>query len=258
VAFLLNNNNAIYSISASVSGYPFSLVGWFRVPDSNQAIRLMGIASLSTGAQCDLIFAGDGGKEAVAKTTYGSSGSAYSTSPMIPGQWHHLTSVFVSDNERRIYLDGGNVGVNNTNIPIGPFEFFFFGNGYTTESIGTADVALIEAVVSAEEAAVLAKGYPLLASPSLHSLSIYHDCIRNLFRPGLGPVFFPGSVGPTVVEHPRTMFAKGGYSIIAPDRVRGPFRIEQSHCQSLSAASGQTGIAGVVETQSILPGEVVS
>jgi len=257
VAFSLNNDNAFYSLSVPVIGYPFSMTGWFRVPDTTSFLALMGFASLSTGARCDVFYAGDGAKEVVAKSANGSSGSAYSTSPMVPGQWHHLAAVFSSDTERKIYLDGGNVGVNNANIPVGVLNFFYFGAGYSQDFIDVADVSLVAAAFSEDQAAALAKGVSVFALPNSQNVIAYHDCIRDAFRPGLGPVFV--SNGTLVVkEHPRMVFPNGGFSAAMPDRIRGPFRIEEALFRSQSAEQGQPSIAGVVSTNPIIPGEVVS
>jgi len=257
VAFRLDNTNAFFSSFLPMTGYPFSMTAWFRVSDSTSFTALMGFLNVSTGARCDIYYAGDGAKQAVAKTVNGSAGSAYSTSPMVPGQWHHLTAVFSSSSDRKIYLDGGNVGVNNDSISVGVLDTFYFGNGYSADATDVAEISLVGAAVSAEEAAVLAQGYPVLALPYLHQLVTYHDCIRDAMRPKLGPDFL--SVGvPTVVDHPRVMFPNGGRSIQLPARVRGPFRVEEMHYRSLSSEQSQHSSAGVASTSSILSGEVLS
>ncbi len=257
MAFSLNNSNSFFSIATSVSGYPFSMVGWFRVPDVNTLTNLMGIVDFSTGASCEVYFAGDSGKQAIAKTTNGSSGSASSTSPMIPGQWHHLSAVFASDTERKIYLDGGNVGVNTTNIPIGVLSFYYFGNIFSTDSIEVADVSIIETALDEEQVVVLAKGFSVRTLPSVRDALAYQDCIRHANRPGLGPGLSMAGLS-TVVEHPRMMFPIGGYSMAMTDRVRGPFRVEEMQYRSLSNEQGQLSSAGVVSTNAVLSGEVIS
>jgi len=256
VALSLNNSSTYFNFALPAIGYPFSLVGWFRVPDTSALISFLGIASLSTGARCDIYYAGNGGKEAVAKSANGTSGSAYSTSPMTPGQWHHLTAVFSSATERKIYLDGSSEGVNNSNVPIGTLDFLYFGAAYSTTLVDVADVSLVAATVSKEQAVALANGYSLLASPISPNVIVYHDCIRRGNRPGIGPVFVSNG-SPVVIDHPRMMFPNSGFSTALPDRVRGPFRIEKSLFRSQSAEQGQLSIAGVNSTNTILSGEVV-
>jgi len=216
----------------------------------------MGILSTSTGARCDVYFAGDSTKEAVAVTKIGNSSSAaYSASPMIPGQWHHLTAVFPSDSERKIFIDGSNLGVNNDNLTIPTLNFFYFGNLYGPEFVDVAEVSVIQAAVGAEQAAFLANGGPLLASPNSRDMVTYHDCIRQTNRPGLGPKFVViGS--PTATDHPRVMHAVGGASTAMANRIRGPWQVEQSFAHSIAAAQGQLTASGVASNNSILSGEV--
>jgi len=257
VAFSLNSSNSLFTNSVSVAGYPFSMTGWFRVPDVTASVSLTGLVSFSTGARCDLIFAGDGGKEAVAKTANGSSSSALSTSAMIPGQWHHLAAVFASDSERTIYLDGGSIGVNTDSISIGTLDFYYFGNISSATAIDVAEVSLIKAALDAQQVAALAKGCPVLALTSARDLIAYQDCIRSPNRPGLGPVLSMAG-GATIVDQPRGMSALGVSMSAMSGFVRGPMRVEQSHFRSLSAAEGQMSNVGVVSTNAIFPGEVVS
>ncbi len=256
MALSLNNANVILSTLVSVSGYPFSLIGWFRVPDVTSSTLLMGIASVSTGARCDVYFAGDGTKEAIAKTKIGSSfGAASTTLPMTPGKWHHLAAVFSSDSERKIYIDGGNFGVNNDNFPISAMSFFYFGNLYGSVLVDVAEVSVIQAAVSAEQAAAFANGSPVLASPYSRNTVTYHDCIRQTNHPGLGPKFIVvGS--PAATDHPRVLHTVGGHSIAMPSRFRGPWHAEQTLIRSLPAAQGQLSISGVSSNDSILSGEV--
>lgn len=256
MALSLNNANAILSALVTIPDYPFSLVGWFRVPDNSKFTALMGITSTSTGERCEIYFAGDSTKEAVAATyTTSSSSLAYSTSPMIPGQWHHLVAVFASDNERKIFIDGGNLGVNNDNLAISALSFIYFGNLYGPDLVDVAEVSIIQAAVSADQAAFFANGGPLFSSPNISAMVTYHDCIRQANQPGLGPKFIViGS--PVATAHPRKIHAVSGHSIAMPYRVRGPWRVEQSLGRSLSASQGQLSASGVASNNSILSGEV--
>ncbi len=257
MAFSLNSTNFSFSGSLSVPGYPFSLIGWFRVPNVTSPAFLMGLINFSSGESCDILFAGDSTKEAVAKTTTGSSsGSAYSSSPMIPGQWHHLVAVFASDGERKIFLDGDNLGVNNDNLPISMLNTFYFGNPFGSDYVDVADVSFVQTAVSAEQAAILASGGPVLALPNFRDVLAYHDCIRQVNRPGLGPDFTVTGT-PTVVDHPRMLFPVGGYSTTMPKRIRGPFHMGQGIYRSLSDEQGQLAVAGVVSNNAILSGEVI-
>ncbi|MCA9229199.1 MAG: hypothetical protein KDA57_00995 [Planctomycetales bacterium] len=257
MSFSLNNSNAFYCISFPLTGYPFSFAGWFRVPATPAMTYLMGVASLATGARCDLLYAGNGSKEAIARTMFGSSGSAYSTSPMVESQWHHLAAVFASDSDRKVYLDGGNVGTNNVSLAIGPLDFCYFGNGYSTTTVDVGEISLVGAALSSEEVLALSRGVSILALADSSQLITYHDCIRSAMRPRLGPDFF--SSGSLVVkDHPRATYANGGTPVAMPNRIRGPFRIEEALARASSDAAGQCAIAGSYAANSFLPGEVVS
>ncbi len=257
MAFSLNSANFIFTSSLSTAGYPFSLIGWFRAPNVNALTFLMGIIDFPSGTSCDVLFAGNTTKEAVAKTKIsGSFGEAYSSSPMIPGKWHHLVGVFASDSDRKIYLDGSNVGVNNDNISIPALNTFYFGNPYSATFVDVAEPAFVQAAVSAEQATALASGGSVLALPNSLDVLAYHDCIRQVNRPGLGPKFIAAG-GATVLDHPRTRFATGGRSTVMPNRVRGPWRVEQTLARPFAATQGQPLVAGIASNNSILSGQVV-
>jgi len=257
VALSLNNGNAILSTLVTIPDYPFSLIGWFRVPDNSTFTPLMGVTSTTTGERCEVYFAGDSTQEAVAATfTSGSSGLAYSTSPMVPGQWHHLVAVFASDNERKIYIDGGNLGVNNDNLTMSALSFIYFGNLYGPDYVDVAEVSVIQAAVTSDQAAFFAKGGPLFSSANISDAVTYHNCVRQANQPGLGHKFIViGS--PASTDHPRILHAVGGYSTTMPDRVQGPWRVEQLLGRSLSAAQGQQSASGVASNNTILSGEVI-
>ena len=232
------------------------MTGWFRVPNVTELLSLTGLVSFSTGARCDLLYAGDGGKQAVAKTVNGSFAQALTTSEMVPNQWHHLAAIFVSASERRIYLDGGSVGVNTDTISVDALNFYYFGNINSSTTVDVAEVALFDVALDAEQIAALAKGFSVLSLTSGSDLIAYQDCIRNPNRPGMGPPLSMAGAK-TLVEHPRVLSPRGFCLSTKPNTIRGPMRIEQAQFQPLAASAGQTSIAGVRSHNTILPGEVV-
>jgi len=258
MAFSVNAINLLYSFGSPLSGYPISFVGWFRVPDVSLSIPLAGLVNFSTAQNCEIHFAGDAGKEVVATTTNGTSKSAYSTSPMIPGKWHHVAGVFSSDNDRKIYLDGGSIGVNSESLSLGALDFLYFGSFGGTTLIDIAHVSIFESALDEEQVALLAKGFSVFTLPNARDVLAHQDCIRNINGPGFGlEISLAGPLA--IVDHPRTMFSNGGYSMTTmPDRIRGPFRIEEMLFRSQSSEQGQLSSAGVVSTNSVLSGEVVS
>ncbi len=257
MAFSINAINLMYSFNSPLSGYPFSFAGWFRVPDVSLLIPLAGLVNFSAGQDSGIYFAGDAGKEVVAKTTNGSSESAHSTSPMTPGKWHHVAGVFASDNDRKIYLDGSNVGVNSTSLSLGALNFLYFGPLGETTSIGIANVSIFEAALSEEQVALLAQGFSVFTLSRARDVLTHQDCIRDINRPGSGlEISLAGPLA--IVDHPRMTFPNSNYSMTMPDRVRGPFRIEETLFRSQSAEQGQISSAGVVSTSEVLSGEVSS
>jgi len=258
MALSLNNTNALQTIATPIAGYPFSLMGWFRVPDVNTETSLLGLVSFSSGSRCDVLFAGHTTKAAVAKATAGSStGAASSAISMLPNTWQHVVAVFASDTSRTIYLDGGNSGVNTDSVTATALNFFYFGNIFSSTNIDLADVSIVSAVVSAEQAAALSKGCPILSTSLAGNLVAHHDCIRQLNRPGLGPLF-TSSGTPGVVDHPRVFFSNGGALAAMPLRYGGPWLTEQTEFYPLSTDIGQFSTAGVVLSNSIFSGEVMS
>ena len=258
MAFSINITNAMLANTATITGYPFSLVGWFRVPSVSVEVSLLGLVSFATGARCDVLYAGNTTQAAVAKAQFGTSvGSASSTIAMTPGTWHHLVAVFASDSSRSIYLDGGNVGIDTTSVSVSQLDFFYLGNISNSNSVDLAEVSIIEADVSANQAAVLACGSPVLSIPLAHNAIAHQDCIRQHNRPGLGPIFTSTGT-PGVVDHPRVHFPTGETMKTMPLRFAGPWQVEQCGWHAASTEIGQHVVSGIAMGDSILAGEVMS
>ena len=258
MALSLNNGSALLCNSTTISGYPFTLVGRFRVPNVNAQMSLLGLISFSTGARCDVFYAGNTTDAAVAQTQLGSSiGAASSAISMTPGTWHHVMAVFASSTSRKIYLDGGNLGTNTDSVTATSLDFFYLGNILDSNQVEIADVAIVSAEASAEHAASLAAGCPIMSTSLAGQTVAYHDCIRQQNHPGVGPSFTSGG-SPVVVDHPRAFFATSGNFSAMPLRYQGPWHAEQAEMSSLSAETGQLTTAGIELNNSILSAEVMS
>ncbi len=257
MAFSVNATNLVFSTIAPIAGYPFSLMGWFRVPDVNMQLPLMGIWDVSGVAQSNVLFAGDTTKVAMAKVKNGILEAVTESSLMTPETWHHLVAVYASDTLRVIYLDGVNVEVNTDNVPITPLNLAYFGNYADGVFVDIAEVSIVEAEVSAEQAAELASRQPMLSTPLAKHAVAYQDCIRQRNHPGLGPAFsFAGAS--IIVDHPSILLPTRGVSAVMPVRFRGPWQTDQTELQASSTDIGQLAMAGVVSQNSILSGEVTS
>jgi len=217
----------------------------------------MGLLSSSGLMQCNVTFAGDTTQVAMAKVTSSGLNASASSSPMVPGTWHHLVAVYASDTLRTIYLDGSNAEVNTDNISATSLDFFYFGNLTGNTPVDLAEVSVVQTEVSAEQAAILASGYPLLSAPYAEQVVVYRDCIRQLNRPGIGPASTL-AVTPTVIDHPRIFSSTGGVAAVMPLRFSGPWQTEQAEFYPLSSGVGQLAMAGAASNNSILSGEVIS
>ncbi|MCH7751224.1 MAG: hypothetical protein IH898_03590, partial [Planctomycetes bacterium] len=123
--------------SLPINGHPFTLAGWFRVPNVPSLLTLMRVDNTETGSYHSIYFRGHTDSLVGALSVIGVPGAAKSTTPMIPGQWHHVVGVFEADNLRRVYLDGGNMGAS------GHIRVFDGANEFKLGNVGTSD--LVEA-----------------------------------------------------------------------------------------------------------------
>ncbi len=243
--------------SLPINDYPFTLAGWFRVPSIASWLTLLRVENTGTGSLHSIYFRGAADNLAGALSKVGTTTQAKSTTPMIPGQWHHVTGVFEADNERRVYLDGGNMGVNSATRVFDSADYFVLGNVRTTDAVDVAEIAIIAGVLSDEEIAMLANGCSMLTLPSAAMLLTYHDCVRGINRPGVGPV--ASSAGtPTVVDHPRMLWSSGGLSQVQPFRIRGPLQIDQEFYRTSFSEQAELSVAGIASDSTVLHGEVLS
>lgn len=125
------SDEAIYSTSfAPISAEPFTMACWGKPDDFTSHRCLMHIGSASVGGHAwRLHFAITTG---VARClTYPGSGAGYadSTTGATAGTWNHACAVFAADNDRRIYLNGGNKGTDTTNIAANTPNSIYIGRG---------------------------------------------------------------------------------------------------------------------------------
>lgn len=225
-----------------VTGYPFTLAGWFRVQNLNLQTILMAVGNSTSGSYHRLLYLGNTTKLAGALSNTGVSSLASSTVMMVPGQWHHAAAVFEAANLRRIYLDGGNSATNAGVRTFDGANQFYLGNLNATGTVDAAEAAVFNAALSAAEISMLAKGLSPLALPTANHLLAYQSCVRHLNWPARGPQAVAASA-PSVVAHPRVMCTIGGASQVVPNRLPGPFRIAHGSLMT-NAQAGQTQIAG--------------
>lgn len=104
--------------NAVLAGVPITLAAHFR---SNDATVLQTVLAIGDTAGTANFFAltvmgNVGGDPIYARTRATAEAQAVSTIGYTTNTWHHGCAVFAAANDRRIYLDGGNKGINNTNL----------------------------------------------------------------------------------------------------------------------------------------------
>ncbi len=269
MALALNQSGYVDLGVLPISDYPFTLTGWFRVPNVPSFFFLMRVHSLTTGSFHALVSENFSSGKAAAVSFVGVTGTARSTTSLIPGQWHHVAGVFESANKRTVMLDGGNTGLNIDNRVFDGATQGQLGSFATSDAVDGAEIAVFNRALSLQEITLLAKGCSPVALPNPSQLAAYHDCVRRVNTPARGPAAtVVGSA--TTVDHPRILTALGRGTQTMPNRTVGPYQIdqEQIHHASASAASlgvagidyvaGQGSVAGVGMNQSVLQGEVLS
>lgn len=249
-----------------ITGYPFTLAGWFRVPNVNKLLTLMGVGNSVTGSYHRLLYQGHLTGSAAAISFVGSNSTANSTVSMTPGQWHHVTGVFESATSRRVYLDGGNSGSSFASRAYDGFDRHYVGN-FGADLIEVSDAVVFATALSTPQIALLARGFSPLSLPAARDLLSYQNCLRRLNWPGVGPSA-SATLAPSVVAHPRLRSTMHGRCQIMPLRFRSPFHCEVlvlggfgTHAELVSnygLIGGQVSVAGVEQTEVLLSGEVQS
>jgi hypothetical protein len=226
-----------------ITGYPFTLAGWFRVPNVNKLLTLMGVGNSVTGSYHRLLFQGHTTNNAAAISFVTTTSTAVSATAMVPGTWHHVVGVFEAANLRRVYLDGGNLGTNSASRPFDGLDRFYLGN-LGTDTVDVADVAVFDVALNGNHVATLAKGLSPLVLPVADRMVAYQNCLRRLNWPAFGPAAVAAAT-PPVVPHPRVFLRRNRSSRTLPYRLRGPFHNEQAMFQTAGLLTGQQQIAGV-------------
>jgi hypothetical protein len=230
--------------SLGITGHPFTLVGWFRVPSVSSLLTLMRIDNTLTSSYHAVIYEGQSAGQVAVVSKVGVTGAARTTLAMTPGTWHHVVGVFEADDARRVYLDGGDMGSSAHLRVFDGANQYRVGNTGTSDLVDVAEAAIFAAVLSDAEIGMLARGCPVLALPRANSLLTYHDFVRGINRPGSGPLASVAGT-PTVVSHPRVLQARGGRTLAQPCRTCGPFQVDERSCRSSFIEHGQQTVAGV-------------
>lgn len=234
--------------SLGISGYPFTLGGWFRVPNVNKLLTLMGVGFSTSGSYHRLIHLGNTTKAAGAVSNTGSSSVATSAIAMTAGQWHHVVGVFEAANSRRVYLDGGNSGSHTGSRAFDGADQFVLGNLSSTDTVDVAEAGVWNVALNTEEIAMLADGMSPLCLPRFGNLLTFQSCVRPLNWPAWGP-HAVAAAAPSVVAHPRVFYALNDAVQTVPSRLSGPFCASHGELSGINVPSGELCVAASAMAQ---------
>lgn len=205
---------------------PASFAVWFYPTDAGSPTHWLFNASRSSQAGNVANTLGlliDSGNLVARVFAGGGSSNATSTAGYTVNAWQHAVGVFVNEDERRVYLNGGNKGTNSAtrsfnitppeeSIGIGArissdMAFARYFEGYLAEA-ATWDV-----VLSDDDAAILADGVsPLLVRPD--GLRTYWPLIRAT-HDVVGATALTAYNSPTVTTHPRVAYPHGLFRTVS-------------------------------------------
>ena len=250
---------------AVATGYPLTMFCWFNWPSATTN-TLVSISTDTSNSHYFLLLltASGGALNAVARANDGSSKDATSSTTAATNTWHSAAAVFSSATDRRVYLNGGNVGTNTTSAtPSGVNRTSILKAvtlGATSFGVGqVAEAAIWNAALSAEEIAILSKGFsPLCLWWRLPNLVLHQDLIRPLNRPGFGPAMT--AVGTTtVVAHPRVILpARPSWWRIRRVEYFDPYRLSAAAAHACPVERGWAASTGAERGTTYSIGEVSS
>jgi hypothetical protein len=245
MALSLNISTFASASAAVVADYPFTLGGWFRVPNVAALLQLTGLENAAGDARYHLYYAGHSGGKVVANAYLGDYGRAISAGPMVPEQWQHVAGVFHSATLREIYLDGAIVGSNTASRAFEGDDYVYLGSKDSSTAVEVAEAFVAAAALTEGQIAALARGCSPLGVVGLASLPLYQDALARFNRPGVG-VVLSSSGTPAMTAHPRVVAGAACGMIAAPYRVAGPWVRQAAGGFTAGAAAGQADVAGLV------------
>ena len=266
MALSVSTSNLVDLGPIGLTGYPFTMAGWFRVPDVPYLMSLVFVRNTSYTSFHSLYFEGYAQKQVMQVSKNIATGVARTSAAIVPGSWHHIAGVFESSTSRRVYLDGGNLGVDTTDVVFATADVFLLGSFSFPEVVDVAEFAILGTALDEQAIQSLASGMTPLSLANLDAILAYHNCLSQLNHPGWGPVASSPSGLPST-DHPRVLQSRGGYPG-QPRRFRGPHLLRHGELHSSGSAIAQSsssvvdlspewqGPAGIVSTGTAHRGEV--
>ncbi len=187
--------------STPATAAPLSMAFW---GDMDAATNNENAMSLSDAASNNFFAIRFNSRRIEARTSAnGNVSNALSPTQFSLNTWFHGAAVFESATLRTAYLNGGNPGTNTTSRTPTGIDRGNIGSRTGGNYINgrMAEVAMWSAALTAEEIAILAKGFsPYLIRPQ--SLVFYVPLIRDLSDLAQGRALTNNN-GATVADHPR-------------------------------------------------------
>jgi hypothetical protein len=203
VAISLNGTNqGLYANSAVGSHAPLAISGWYKTPSAHTGVIASQGRLATAGAPQYGVAQISSVQSAQAVSRVNTSGTASSSASYSLDVWQHIFAVFYSATDRKVWLNGGNIGTDTTNRSpsVGSTEIGF--TRYTVSGVTSsvnffagklAEVAMwtgaTAAVMGATEAASLAAARPIDIGVT-----------PTFYQPLVGAANESGSIGLTMTE----------------------------------------------------------
>jgi len=183
MSVVLNGSTQYLATTTVYDTYPFSVVGWFKADNLTHNPALASLDKFGSTANAHLI-QGLGGASVRAMTYVSSWAVATTTAGYAAGAWHHFVAVYAAQNDRRIYVDGGNKGTNATAKALTGCANFLLGAraaaSPTSHFAGRlAECAVYNIALSDANAASLADGVNSPADVAAANLVYYWPLLED-------------------------------------------------------------------------------
>jgi hypothetical protein len=232
MAILFNDALSQYLQADNWPGFanePISLACWFYLDDDAASQVLVSVADRHVQQDFWVLQArGNVEGNPVRAVSAGTEGfaNASTLSGYSANTWHHGLAVFADSDDRRVYIDGGSKGTDNTDITTLAIDTFAIGRlcdstpgGYTSGRI--CEVGIWDEALDDDDAAVLAAGYaPHFVRPwALKQWRLMRnvgDLMQrgNYFNPGDDPL--TAYNGPVSAEHSRIIHPSPPHVVVPP------------------------------------------
>lgn len=204
-------NEYLQVASTPVTTYPITLACWFNSDDDTAGQTLMQVTDTAGGTDYHRIaLRGDAGGDLLEARSRNGGGVALTTIGFTANTWHHACGVFAANNDRAVFIDGGNKGVDATvsndagldAVSIGRSGDSSPGN-YMSGRI--AEAAIWDIALADNEVISLAAGVsPLKIRPQ--NLVSYWKLVRDEDQDIVGGYDITPFNTPSIGPHPAIMY----------------------------------------------------